>query len=117
MAPEKKPPMAGFQLSSFSRRFAAAAFPNPKAPPDAAMVLVSAIENRRDGLHNSTPNVAIIPPPRVNTPQAPMFSFVREVRIAETARPAVPMTNVDSIARPMASFGLYVASSSEAMVR
>ena len=49
--PARKPPMAEFQLSSFSLRFAEASFPNSYVPPIAAVLLVSYFILNRDLMH------------------------------------------------------------------
>lgn len=114
-APPKNPPIVAFQLSSFSRRFAAATLVNSKAPPIAAVF--SLVPCSSDMIHfpGAEPKTATVPPVRVKMPSAPTFCLTREFCIAEAKRPAPAVIIVTVMVRLMASFGSYTVSS-EAMM-
>lgn len=104
-APPKNPPIAGFQLSSFSRRFAAATLVNWKTPPIAAVYSLVPCSSDPGHFPGAEPKLATVAPVRVKTPNAPMFCFVRVFCIAEVKSPAPPVINVANMVWRIASLG------------
>lgn len=63
-------------------------------------------------IHAGTkPNIEIVPPVRVKTPQTPTFCFAREFCTAEAKSPAPPVRAIACNVWAMASFGSYAGSS------